>query len=292
MRRMLWVAAVLVLAQSVPLTLRSEQTDRYFAWTIDVPLTAAFLGAGYLAAAVLESQAAARRTWQQARLAVPGVWVFTTLTLLVTLAHLDRFHLDAGPASTRALTWGWLAVYAVVPVVLGALWWRQVRGQPAPGAGSRSAPLPAALRHPLGAQGLAMAGAGGLLLLRPDDAGWWPWPLTPLTAQAVGAWLVGLGIVAVQTWWVNRRDAAAVVFPACAVMALGQLVAVLRFPDSLDSAGSTGALGVEDVATWTYVVFLGTLAVTGLAGAAAGRGAARPKGVSGGRRPARRSAPR
>ncbi len=47
------------------------------------------------------------------------VLVFTTLTLVVTLVHLDKFHLGADqPASARLVTWGWLAIYAGVPVAM------------------------------------------------------------------------------------------------------------------------------------------------------------------------------
>jgi hypothetical protein len=261
LRRMLWVAALLVLAEALPLTVRTRQTDRYFAWTIDVPVTAAFLGAAYLAAGVLEGFAARQRAWPRARLAVPGVWVFTTLTLLVTVTHLDAFHLAATSPVTWAVTWAWVAVYATVPPVLGVLWWRQlraVRGQrPAPGDH-----LPSALRHALGAQGLVMAGAGGLLLARPDHAGWWPWPLTVLTAQAVGAWLVGLAVLALQAWWTDRLDATTVVFAAGAVLGVGQLVVVARFLDSF---------GWGDPAAWTYTAFVASIAAVGLGGTAAAR---------------------
>lgn len=258
MRRMLWVAALLVLAEAVPLTAGSGQTDRYFAWTIDVQLTAAWLGAAYVAAAVLEASAARAGTWWRARLAVPGVWVFTTLTLLVTLAHLDRFHLGVTSPLTRTLTWGWVVVYATVPPLLGVLWWRQrraVRGD-RPGTGEH---LPSALRHVLGAQGLVMVGSGSLLLARPDHAGWWPWPLTALTAQAVAAWLVGLGVLALQAWWLNRLDATAVGFPAAAVLGAGQLVVVARFLDSFRW---------DDAAAWTYTLVLVSLAAVGVWGTA------------------------
>ena len=48
MRRMLWIAAGLVLVQGSILLAAHNDTARYFSWTIAVPVTAAFLGAGYL----------------------------------------------------------------------------------------------------------------------------------------------------------------------------------------------------------------------------------------------------
>jgi hypothetical protein len=58
MRRMLYIAATLVFIAGIQLFVLTEHTDRFFAWTIGVPLTAAFLGAGY---------------WANARGRVPGL---------------------------------------------------------------------------------------------------------------------------------------------------------------------------------------------------------------------------
>ena len=105
MRVVLYVASFLVLAVGLSLYLLSERTDVYFSWTINPPLTAAFLGAGYLASFPLELLSARERIWARTRPAVPGVWIFTFLTLIVTLVHLDRFHFDSPFFITRAGTW-------------------------------------------------------------------------------------------------------------------------------------------------------------------------------------------
>ena len=126
-RRFFYVASFLVFAAGVPLFLGSTQTARYFAWTIKSPLTAAFLGANYWAAIVLEVLAARQRMWARVRVAFVPVLVFTFDTLVVTLVHLDRFHLHGGAFVTRLSTWLWLAIYIAVPpamIVLGA---RQLR---------------------------------------------------------------------------------------------------------------------------------------------------------------------
>ena len=46
---MLYAASGLVLIMGLLLYLLAGDTDVYFAWTIGIELTAAFLGAGYLA---------------------------------------------------------------------------------------------------------------------------------------------------------------------------------------------------------------------------------------------------
>ncbi len=92
MRRLLLVASLLVLLVGIPLVLRPEETADYFAWTIQPPLTAAFLGSAYWASFLLEFEASRRRTWDHARVAVPAVFVFTVLTLVATLNNLEKFH--------------------------------------------------------------------------------------------------------------------------------------------------------------------------------------------------------
>ena len=87
----------------------------------------------------------------------------TILTLMVTLLHLDRFYLHAADLLTRSLTWAWLLVYAVVPPILTAVWWRQTRtarGGLAPEepagrslSASPSSALPATIRQALGVRG-------------------------------------------------------------------------------------------------------------------------------------------
>jgi hypothetical protein len=121
MRRLLYVAALLVFLAGVQLFVFPLRTDRYFAWTIDSPMTAVFLGASYWSAVGLEVGAGRAARWSGARIAVPAVFVFTTVTLVVTLVHLESFHLDGDlPLTTRAVTWAWLAIYAVVPVLMVA----------------------------------------------------------------------------------------------------------------------------------------------------------------------------
>jgi hypothetical protein len=256
MRRMLWVAAGLVLIQGSILLAAHNDTSRYFSWTIAVPVTAAFLGAGYLSAAVLEAAAARQGSWQRARIAVPGVLAFTTLTLGVTLAHLGKFHLGAASVLTRALTWGWLAIYAGVPPVLALLWWRQARA--APGTALAGPHLPPMLRAALGVQGAVMLVLGAALLAAPLQAArLWPWPLTALTGRAVGAWLAGLGIIAAQCWHADRREVIAVAFPAVTVYGALQLAVLADFRNSMHW---------DQAPAWCYLLFLASLLAVGVAG--------------------------
>ena len=71
MRRLLFTAAVLVLLAGIELFAFTGRTDRFFAWTIASPLSAAFLGAGYWAAVAIEALAGRQRLWANARSPCP-----------------------------------------------------------------------------------------------------------------------------------------------------------------------------------------------------------------------------
>src|SRR4249919_2285581 len=92
MRALLITAGALVFLAGVQLFVFPLRTDRYFSWTIHPPMTAVFLGAAYWSSLAFEWSAARRTRWADARIAVPTVFVFTTLTLVATLVHRDKFH--------------------------------------------------------------------------------------------------------------------------------------------------------------------------------------------------------
>src|SRR5882762_11416909 len=141
MRWLLYAASALVFLAGLQLTIFSEQTDTYFAWTIAPPLTAAFLGAAYWAAVPVEILAARQSAWAKARVAVPAIWLFTTLTLVVTLVHFDRFNFSRSVASAQGAAWFWLAIYASVPVAMLVVGWLQLRAPGGDPPRGPSAPL-------------------------------------------------------------------------------------------------------------------------------------------------------
>lgn len=236
-RRWLLLVVALVTSVGIVLYILSRRTADYFAWTIGVPLTAAFLGASYWASIPLSLLAAYRRYWADARLAFHGVGIFSTLTLIATLIHLDLFHTDSVPGVI------WIITYVVAPfAIFGiAIWMERRPGVDPP----RTAPLATWERGLLLLIALGMLPLGAALFIAPTwaDAAW-PWPLTPLTGRAIGAWLVGIGSVVVHIWWENDWQRIAPGTPAFALLGLLQLGAVARFRDTLNWDG---------VGAWLYV---------------------------------------
>jgi hypothetical protein len=254
-QKFLYVAVFLTFGAGVPLFLLSAQTDRFFSWTINPPLTAAWLGATFWAASVIVLLAARQPVFAYLRPAMPGGLLFVWLMLGATLLHLDRFHLD------RATGIAWVAVYVAVPPILTFILWRQFT---APGEDPpRAALLPGWLRFAFALYALVVGGIGLALYLLPAQAdAVWPWTLTPLTARALAAWLIPLGVIAAQLVWENdfvRIRAAMIGATAFAGL---NLVAVARYSGTIDWAGA---------AAWLYLATLGGTLIVAVYSLLAGR---------------------
>jgi hypothetical protein len=250
MRWLLYVAAFLVFLAGLVLFVFPLQTNEFFAWTVNPPMTAVFLGAAYWSSAGLEVTGARSADWESARLAVWPVFIFTALTLGVTLLHIDRFHLSSNAAPTAQIaTWAWLAIYAMVPVAMLVISRMQLRSQrPAPKSVTAGPPvLPLALRMLLaGIAGVLLLYGLALLAVPILAAAWWPWPLSELTARAIGAWLVGLGWAAGQGQFSrDLRTVRPVALTSVAFVIL-QAFALLRYGDALSwwSAPANGFVTV------------------------------------------------
>lgn len=241
------IAAVLAVFAGVLLFVGAAETDRFFSWTIEPPLTAAFLGAAYWAAAVLLAWSARRRSWVEARTALPPVLTIAVLLLIATLLHLDRFDLDS------LFGWFWLTVYVIVTPLLLWLIWRTRRDQEgAPGAGNA---LPAWLRVVLGVQAIVMLGVGAALFVAPlDVASIWPWALTELTGRAVGAFLCGFGLaaaVAIREDDLDRLRGSALAYGALGALELAALAL------HADDVSGTAAETVLYAVLWASVLGVG-----------------------------------
>jgi hypothetical protein len=112
--------------------------------------------------------------------------------------------------------------------------------------------LPGAVRAILVALAAVLLGLGVALLVAPGWAdGAWPWPLTPLTGRAVGAWLVGLGTAAAHARLLDDRASLRPLGITGVVFGVLQIVALARHGEELDwgSAPAAGYLAVLAVLT-------------------------------------------
>jgi hypothetical protein len=253
------VAAVLAFIAGILLFVLATETDRFFSWTIEPPLTAAFLGAAYWAACVLLAWGARQESWGSARTVLLPVFVIAVLLLVATLIRIEKFDMDS------VFGWFWLIVYMIVPPLLVYLVIGQVRVAGPVGPGSGSLPTPA--RVILAVQGAVLVGLGGALFVVPETAdALWPWALTPLTAAAIGAFLVGFGVAA--GWALLEDDLDRLHGPALAYATLGALeLAALAI--------HSGDVTASGLGTAVYVAFCATVLATGAYGLIARSAAAR-----------------
>jgi hypothetical protein len=225
-------------------------------------VTATFLGAGYWTSVLLEFMAAREKVWARARIAVVPVLTFTTLTLIATLLHLDRFHLDATKFApiTLGATWAWMVIYGAVPPLMSGILIYQLRQ---PGVDEpRTAPMPGWLVAVLGAQGGVMVLFGVLLFFAKEifpatfaDPGniqllpFWSWTLSPLTARAVGAWLIGLGLTSASAAYERDFARAWIMHLSAVLFCILQFVGLARYAANV----------TWDARAWGFVLFLLTI---------------------------------
>lgn len=267
MRLLLVVASILVLVIGMPIFVVPTASSTLFSWTVNPPLTAAFLGAGYLGSFLLEFLSSRQRIWARTRVAVPSVFVFTTVMLWVTIQHVDKFHISTeSGALPRAIAWVWLFVYAVVPVLIVVLTIVQLR---APGLDhSRLAPPPRALTYALVLQAAALLLLGIGLLISPSEvsATWWPWGLSELTGRAVGAFLLGTGIVAAQSVWENDLVRLPGAMAAYCAFGFLEVFVIVRFSSSQHPVTGVPVVDWNNPRAWGYIFFFLSLGLVGLWG--------------------------
>jgi hypothetical protein len=269
--RWLLVAFTTLTALAVfQLLVLADAADRYWAWTIHTELTAAFLGAAYGAGFVLAIAALRQPDWSRIRVPVLTVTVFTALTAVATVIHLHRLHLTDGGPFARVVAWVWLAVYLVVPLACLLMVAREERRRVRPGAARR--PIPDWLVVVLTVEGAALFTAGVVLFVggstvhhqtEPEPAAnFWPWELTPLSAQIVGAWLIALGVAAALA--IRQGDLGRLLVSGVTYTAFGvfQFVAVAWYWPQISR---------HDARLWIYLAFLVAVVLTGAYGWRAAR---------------------
>lgn len=233
---------VILLVAWIVLFLLPGQTDRRFAWTIAPTMTAMLMGAGYGSALFFFVRVLTGRRWHRVGLGFLPTTVFTWMMLGATLLHWDRFRHGSLPFAL------WFWIYLLTPFVVPGLWLLNRRHDPGtPESGD--VPYPGWVRA-------AMVGAGGLLLgiaawmyLAPASAiDVWPWPLTPLTARAVAAFVALPGVAWLAIVWDGRWSAARTMLATVAVGLVLLLIAVARAWDEFDHANALSYVYVAGLA--------------------------------------------
>jgi hypothetical protein len=229
------IVAVVLTAAGVILYAFPAETARLWAWEMNPRTTSMAVGAGYLAGATFFVRAWREERWHVIGLAFVAAWVLTTLLLLATILHWANF------SHGHVSFWTWLVVYAITPVLLPWLWWRNQRHDPRDAVVSATVPQP--LRWGVGGLGVVQVAAALALFARPALAiDRWPWALSPLTTRTITAFLAFIGVVWAAFLWEGRWSALRLHVQSATLGLALVGIGILRGIDDL--TGSAAAVGI------------------------------------------------
>jgi hypothetical protein len=204
-RIVLVVVVPFLVAAFIILYFYPEQSGGHFAWAINPPMSALFIGAGYLGGGYQFVRLIAGKKWHHYGMAFPPVSTFTVAMMAATVVHWDRFDIHHLPFQL------WLILYIVTPFLVTWLWVNNRRTDPiAPEAGDPL--LPRSVNLIFRVLGVLVLCAALLVFVKPQVAiDVWSWKLTPLTARILAGWfaLMGVGslVLGVERRWSACRVA-------------------------------------------------------------------------------------
>ena len=169
------------------------QTKQLFAWPIQPPMTAMFIGASYANGVVFFSAVLLGKKWHHVWAPHIGVFLFATLLLIATILHWDRF------SHSHPVFWLWVFIYVVAPILTPWALIRNLREDPHR-PDERDAVVPLILRVAWLVPGVLFLGTAFYAFVNPVWLiPYWPWKATPLTMRVMMAFysMLGVAVIAV-----------------------------------------------------------------------------------------------
>ena len=200
------------------------------------PLHARFLGSMYLSGATFMILCLFATRWDEVRVVLPMIAIWTGMLFLISLFYLGEFHF------AKPQPWIWFGAYLAYPLI--ALWlaWQYRNVDTVP----MGADLPGWVRFYLLVQGIVATLLGLFLLLAPNFMmSVWPWKITQLLAQLYSAPFLSYGIGSLLL--TRRRTWAEVRIPVTAtlVFAVGVLIASILH---------RGLFSAADLSDWLWFI--------------------------------------
>jgi len=215
------------------------ETKTNFAWPIQPVVMAAVLGAFYMSSALLFLLPLFAKRWEMIRVMILPTAVFSTVQLIATFLHWDKFSVGTVPFYV------WFASYLLPPpIFVAAYLWHQ-RRRAVPQNTNSDSPLPSWIRTIFWISGIGLvllATSAFILpsLLIPN----FPWQLTPLTARSLCGWILILGVLLIAM--VRENDRARVRFgtPFLILILPTILIQMSRYADQVNWASPTLWIGL------------------------------------------------
>lgn len=209
-----------------------------FAWHINPVVTAAVLGAFYMSSALLFVIPFFAKRWEMIRVMILPAAIFSTIELLATLLHWDKFSIGTTPFNV------WFASYLLPPpIFVAAYLWHQQRA--APRSANTDSPLPAWMRSLFWIFGIGLillavsAFISPILLIQI-----FPWQLTPLTTRALCGWIMTLGSLPISMALENDKARVRLASPFLILVLPTLLLQMSRFADQVDWSNPTLWVGL------------------------------------------------
>lgn len=251
LRAWLAVEVMFGVMSMLTISLAPADTARHFAWPIKPEVTAALLGAFYLASAWVFVLAVFARRWQNVRVFVIPSILFSSTELIATFLHWDRFSVGSLPFNV------WFVSYLLPPpLFIGCYLWHQGRSLPIPLR--TDDPLAPGVRGAMRVLGAALALLGLVALFEPSALiALMAWKFTPLTARALSGWILALGAMMLSAAHENDRTRARIISPFLVLLLPAVVMEVPRFAGQVtwSHPGVVGGLAVL-AATFAIGVYL------------------------------------
>ena len=212
----------------VTISLTPGDTARHFAWPIKPEVTAALLGGFYIAAASFYVLALFARRWENIRVFIIASILFSSVELLSTFLHWDKFSVGTTPFNV------WFVSYLLPPpLFLFFYLWHQRRAAPIPHIDDE--PLPPNLRTAMRVLGALLGAIAVLAFLVPAVvAPIMPWTFSALTLRALSGWVLALGVMMISVARENDRTRARIVSPFFVLLLPAIVFEVARYPDQVN----------------------------------------------------------
>ena len=228
------------------------RTAERWAWTIEPEMTPIFMGSVYVAGAFVFFRLFFAKEWHPYSAVLIGAVVLTSLLLITTLVHFDRFNHGDGPLPADIAFYGWVGIYALAPFWIAALYARNRHHDP--GLTGAEPLVSGSVRRAAAVGGGVGLLVAALFLLWPDGIiDVWPWTLTPLTARVLGSYVATIGTLGLVLSRDPRWSSWKLIAETLLVFGAFLFVGALRAFDDFDTG---------NVLTWLF------LALPLLAGAA------------------------
>ncbi len=170
-------------------------TGIYFAWPVKPPLTALFLGAGFILRSYFGFHLWHEKDWYKLRWSMNGDFVFLGVLFIATWWHIDEmnWHLIGVSQNLRLFSFliahVWILAYTFEPLTVHLLFPRGAEAKAPVPENLSEGPLLPALKNTLLAFFYIGTGIAALLFFNPEFANMrWPWELNPFDARIMAAW--------------------------------------------------------------------------------------------------------